>query len=350
MAEGSNEVLISNILTSMVPKLDDKQLHDLKDVLYIHLHDVDIVKKRYELVPLDSTNDTVKLTRFEMSLKVSNYSPGTIDQYIRAVNKLRAAVGKNFNDITSSDIKFYLAYNQTYNHWKVGTVLNNIHYLNAFYNFLLTEELILKNPMLKVSKPKLEKSIKEAFSPVELEQLRLASRNSTRASALIEFLYATGIRADELHRLNWSDIDLVHLRFKVHGKGNKEREVLLNGKAEFHLRRYLEERMKVEDRTKEEMMSRPLFAGVKKCPSTGDFERLSVGRISDILKEIGKKTGVADIYPHKFRRTFATDAINRGMPIEQLMQLMGHAQYDTTLIYAKVKSRRVEESYRTFCE
>lgn len=350
MSEICTDAVITKILNGMMDSLDDKQLRQLKDQLYICLHDVDLVKQKYELAESINDSDIIKLNYFASSLRIAKYSENTINQYLRTAKILRGFIGKDFDKITSADVKFYLAYNQKENKWADSTMLNSIHYLSSFFNFLQEEEYILKNPMIKITRVKAEKVVKNGFTPAEMEKLRLAAREEPRNAALIEFLYASGIRVNELSTLKWGDIDIKHKKLIVRGKGNKEREVLFSEKAEFYMRRYFEERMQKENRSPEEMIERPLFANAKRSPETKDFEALQNNGIRYILNQIGDRAGVKKVHPHKFRRTFATDAINRGMPIEQLKTLMGHNSYDTTLIYANIKDNKIEQSYRTYCE
>ena len=350
MSELSVDVLISNVLNGMVQILDNGQMQKLKEQLYIELHDVDISNKHYEIAETINENDMMKLNYFEASLRISKFSDGTIKQYLRTAKILRDFVGKNYADMTSADIKYYLAYYQKHNNWSDTTIRNTIHNLSAFFKFLQEEELITKNPVLKINAVRTEKVIKEGFSSEEMERLRVACRNSTRDSALVEFLYATGIRVDELVKLCWKDIDTRHMSLIVKGKGDKEREVLFSEKAAFYLEKYFDERMKNENRSRDEMMQRPLFVTARRSSTTHDYEAITDDGIRVALNSVGKIAGVSKVHPHRFRRTFATNAINHGMPLEQLMVLMGHNQYDTTLIYAKVKSNRVEQSYRMCCE
>lgn len=350
MEQINNEILISNICMGMMNTLDDDQLKVLKNTLQIQLHDVEVTTKKYELVESIQQNDLIKLNYFENSLKVAKYSEGTILQYMRTIKLLRSFVAKDFEKITGADIKYYLAYNQQEKNWKDNTLKNNIHYLSAFFRFLEKEDLIQKNPMIKVDAVRSEKVIKESFTSEEMERLRKAARDDARSTALLEFLYATGIRINELCQLTWGDIDTRHLSLKVRGKGNKEREVLFSEKAAFHLDEYFSERMKIENRSREDMLARPLFSDKRKDPETHDYEALENNGVRTILKKLGNKAHVNKVHPHRFRRTFATDAINRGMPLEQLRVLMGHNNYDTTLGYAKVNNKQVVQSYRTCCE
>lgn len=350
MSEINVNILVANVLNGMTCVLNDDQLNKLKDQLYIQLHDVEITNKKYELSESINENDIMKINYFEASMKISKYSDGTIKQYIRTAKLLRNFVGKNFADIKAADVKYFLAWNQKEHNWSTTTLQNNIHNLQAFYRFLYKEDLISENPMLKIDRIQSEKVVKTGFTSSELEKIRLACKDNARDAALIEFMYASGVRVNELSQLKWSDIDIRNKSLVVEGKGKKQREVLFSERAGFYMLRYFDERRESEHRTRDEMYNRPLFAGIKKKPGSNDYEALTNDGIRRILKRIGEKAGITDIHPHKFRRSFATDAINRGMPLEQLKELMGHNQYDTTLVYAKVKSSRVEQSYRMYCE
>ena len=160
---------------------------------------------------------------------------------------------------------------------------------------------------------------------------------------MIEFLYATGVRVSELCSLKVGDIDLYKQEFKVMGKGRKERHLYISDVACFHLFRYFKERMSREGVTIEELAERPLFASVKQ-PYTG----ITVAGVQYLVKQLGRKAGVGNVHPHRFRRTFATDLLNRGMRIEEVMTLMGHTKIETTLIYCNIKQDNVRESYRKY--
>ena len=351
MSEITTDMLITNILNGMYKSLDDEQFQQLKNILHIQLHDVEVTNKCYDLVKALEDNDTVKIQHFVASSRIRKLSEDTINQYVNTVIKMRTFVGKNFVDIQTTDIEFYLAHNSMERHWKTTTLLNNIHNLNAFFVFLQKKEIIAKNPMDRIDPVKEEKTIKASFSPTELEQLKLACNNDYRDMALIEFLLATGVRVGDLLKLKWGGLDFTHLEFIAKkGKGNKDRYVPFSEKCGFYLLRYLDFRMDKENRTKAEMMCRPLFVRRRRDPITKDYECLSKRGVEDILKRIGAKVSILDIYPHKFRRTFATDAINKGMAIEILMKILGHEQYDTTLGYANIKTNKIEQAYRTICE
>lgn len=347
MQKISTNFIITNILTAMSPDLNDDQMGKLKNTLCINFADVEITKNEYELAESIQGNDMEKLQYFKAAMRIKKLSEGSIKQYINAATKLRDYWCKNFEDISSIEIEAYLARKHQENHWRDTTLQNNMNYLRTFFSFLVKKELIKKNPMDKIDPVKLEKREKETFSIVELEKLKKAAAGSKRDRALIEILYSSGIRVNELVQLKWKDIDFDHMKFTVFGKGSKEREVLFTEKCRFYLIEYLEERMEKEGRTRDEMMDRGLIVGKKHDKITKDIEGVSVGGVRDILRRLAKEAGIHTKYnPHKFRRTFATDAINNGMPLETLKKLMGHENYETTLVYAKINDDSVNMAYR----
>ena len=182
--------------------------------------------------------------------------------------------------------------------------------------------------------------------------IKIACRDSVRDIAMIEFLLATAVRVGELTKLVWHDLDFQHLECYVRqGKGKKDRVVPFSEKAGFYLLRYLDWRMTNENRTKEQMMERPVFASLKRDSNTKDFEKLTNAGVEKLLLKIGTKANiVGKKNPHKYRGTMATEAINHGMDVEVLMKILGHEQYDTTLGYAEVRTPKVEQQYRMVCD
>lgn len=347
MQQIETNLIITNILNSMSPDLDDKQFSKLKGELYIYLHDVTIIQNTYEVAPTVQNNDTEKLKYFAASLRVSEKSENTIKQYIDGVMKLRNFIGKNLDDISTMDIKYYLASSQKTNNWKDTTLMNNINYIRAFYKFLVKEDIIVKNPMDKIESVKIKKKKKETFTPTDMEKLREVCRGDHRDIALIELLISSGIRVNELVQLKWKDIDFQELKFVVLGKGGKERAVKFTEKARYHLLEYYKERKERENRNDAEMSERPVIAHKKHSPKTGDYEGLECNGVRNVVGKLGKAANVSTkTHPHKFRRTFATEAINKGMTLETLRILMGHENYDTTLGYAEINNETVDMAYK----
>ncbi len=349
MSQITTDILVTNILNGMVGCLDDKQYKQLKNVLYIQFHDVDVSNKSYEVsIPIQQDNDLI-LEYFENSLRVARKSDLTVMQYIRTAKCLQAFIGKNFTDIDSWDIKKYIAYHQKTRHWKDSYASTQIRYISALYNFMLKEDIIEKNPMIKVDSVKREEIIKKPFSRMEIESIRNTCCNTEREIAMVELLLSSGIRVDELIKLNWNDLDYSTLSFIVYGKGAKERTVLFNERASFYLQKYFKYRMKKEGRTAEEMMQRPLLVRARRDTKTKDYERITDDGVRITLNKISELSGVEDIHPHKFRRTFATECYRKGMAVSEIQKLMGHNQIETTMLYITFDMTEVDHSYRKIC-
>lgn len=336
------EEILMDVVQAMSNTLDEEQLDKLQNVLYIQFHGKQIVEQKNELQATGTDSDTAKVRLFVASKKVSGRQDNTLVQYVREITNCRNALNKNIEDITTMDLRWYFGMLREHNGISMITLQGRMRYLNSFWTFLQKENMVAENPIARIESLRIESTIKQAFSAKEMEALRLACSRS-RDRALIEFLYATGVRVSELCSLKVGDIDLYKQEFKVMGKGRKERHLYISDVACFHLFRYFKERMIKEGLTIEELAERPLFAAVKQ-PYTG----ITVAGVQYLVKQLGKKAGVGNVHPHRFRRTFATDLLNRGMRIEEVMVLMGHTKLETTLIYCNIKQDNVRESYRKY--
>lgn len=336
------EEILMDVVQAMSNSLDEEQLDKLQNVLYIKFHDKKIVEDKCELQATGTDSDTAKVRLFVASKKVSGRQDNTLAQYVREISSCRNALNKNIEDITTMDLRWYFGMLRECNGISMVTLQGRMRYLNSFWTFLQRENMVQDNPIARIESLRIESTIKKAYSAQELEALRLASKRP-RDRALIEFMYATGVRVSELCSLNVGDIDLYKQEFKVMGKGRKERNLYISDVACFHLFRYLKWRSQKEGLTIEELAEKPLFASAKK-----PFSRLTVAGVQYLVKSLGKKAGVGNVHPHRFRRTFATDLLNRGMRIEEVMVLMGHTKLETTLIYCNIKQDNVRESYRKY--
>lgn len=335
------EKIIIDICNQMSESLSDKQLQELKNIIYINFHNKKVVEECTSVIQLEQDPDNAKLKMFAVSKKVSGIADSSIRKYLQDLKVFKSTINKSFEDVTTMDIRWYLAYCQEKRNNKLTTVDGIRSSLSCFYNFLETEELILKNPMKRIDTLKVPKEVKKAFSTEELEAIRTACV-SYRQRALIEMLYSTGLRVSELCSLNVGDIDLRKKEFVVSGKGNKERVLYISDTAFFHLRRYLKERCQKENCNLEELNDVPLFISTRKK------QRMNKSGIEWILRDLGKKAMIKDVHPHRFRRTFATDLLNRGMKIEQVMLLMGHSKLDTTMIYFDITKSSIENTFRRY--
>lgn len=331
------EKIIENVINQMVPHLDQGQLEHLSNVLYVSFHGLELQEQCTDLSATNVDGDEMKIKMFIASKKAVNRQDGTLKQYTREIKNMLDFLGKRIEDITGMDLRYYYGIMREQRGIKMSTMQTRLHYLSSFWDFLITEELVHSNPVKKVGMLKLEKVIKKPFSAAELEALR-TSCNTLRDRALVEFLYSTGVRVSELVSLNVGDIEMGKQELIVYGKGSKERKTYLTDGAKFYLRRYLKSR-----KDEENLEEKPLFETLDK-----PHDRLTVAGVQHMLRQLGNRAGVENTHPHRFRRTIATDLLNRGMPIEQVKEFLGHEKLDTTMIYCSVKEESVKASHKKY--
>lgn len=324
--------MLEQVIESILREMTGKEIKDLKSVLYCVLVGYEITEKTTELQRMDESWEK-ELCTFLVRKRVEGRSEGTISQYNLHLRRMLQCINKPVQDITGADLFAYIAmYKQ--NRGVSSVYLDNIRLIcSSFFGWLNNKGYISKNPAIGLDPIKTEKRIKKPLSDTELEILR---RKCTleRDIALIEFLYSTGVRVSELIALNRQDIDYDNMKVIVYGKGAKERETYLTASACMHLKEY------VDSRTDK---SEALFVGLK-----APHKRLTVSGIEEILRKLGKKTGVSKVHPHRFRRTMATNILNKGMPIEEVREILGHVKLDTTLIYCQVNKENVRHNHRKY--
>lgn len=328
------ERILENVINEMTQYLSADQMEHLNNVLYMNFHGKEIQEQCTELTDTGMDSDEAKIRMFVASKRAVNRKAKTLKHYVTEVRNVMDFLGKRLDDITGMDLRYYYGVMREKRGIKMSTMQTRLHYLSSFWDFLTTEDLVKSNPVKRVGVLKLEKTIKKPFSAEDLEALRGGCRE-LRDRALVEFLYSTGVRVSELVALNVSDIEMGKQELIVYGKGSKERKTYLTDSAKFYLRRYLQERgaEPVE----------PLFVTID-----APHDRLSVAGVQYMLRQLGRRTEVSGVHPHRFRRTIATDLLNRGMPIEQVKEFLGHEKLDTTMIYCTVKEESVKASHRKF--
>lgn len=336
------EKILENVVNEMLPHLDEKQLEQLQNVLYINFHGIEVSEETYELVETGVDGDEAKIRMFVASKKAINRQTNTLKQYTREIYNMLDFLGKRLEDITGMDLRYYYGVMRERRGIKMSTMQTRLHYLSSFWDFLITEELVNNNPVKKVGLLKVEKTIKRPFSAEEMEALR-SSCDNLRDRALMEFLYSTGVRVSEVEALNVKDVEMGKQKLVVYGKGSKERPTYLTDTSKFYLKKYLKERCEDEGITMEQLMNKPLFV-------TLDYphNRLTVAGIQYMFRNLGRNAGVDNVHPHRFRRTIATDLLNKGVPIEQVKEFLGHEKLDTTMIYCTVKTENVQASHRKY--
>lgn len=313
------------IVQGMLPFLNNGQLRQLQRVLERTLCEDESMEK--------CQDNTELMEAFLAAKRVEGCSQKSLKYYRSTINAMLDTVGKQVQEIVTGDLRTYLtAYQKEKNSSKV-TIDNIRRILSSFFSWLEDEDYILKSPVRRIHKVKTASNIKETYSDETLELMR-DSCTEMRDLAMIDLLASTGMRVGEMVLLNREDIDFNERECAVFGKGDKERMVYFDARTKLHLQSYL------DSRTDE---NAALFVSLK-----APHSRLTIGGVETRLRELGKRLGVSKVHPHKFRRTLATMAIDKGMPIEQLQQLLGHKRIDTTLQYAMVKQSNVKLAHRKY--
>ncbi len=333
------EKIIMDVCNQMAELIGKNEIDKLKNILFVSFHNKKIVEDKNEVIELSDNSDFKKIELFVAAKTVSGRKKDTLKQYVAELMNFRNAINKNFEDITTMDIRWYLGRAKEHRGNKMTTVRNKVRYLNSFYSFLLNEGLVSLNPVARIEPIKVEQIYEKPFSIEEMESLRKACKN-VRDRALVEFLHSTGIRISELCSLKISDIDLHRKEFIVMGKGSKERIVYISDMALYHLNEYLNWRGKEEEKTLEEMKNEALFVS-----NRNPHGKILKGSIRSLFTKMGKRAGVDNVHPHRFRRTFATERLSRGMKLEELAKLMGHTKIETTLIYCDVVQENIRNAY-----
>ena len=259
-------------------------------------------------------------------------SKATIENYKFNLNKFLLGIGKDPTEIATQDIRKYLADYKRKRGVSNTTLDNMRRVFQSFFTWMHREGYIIKDPCAAVNKIRADKIIKNPYSDEEMELMREAAKN-LREKAIIEVLYSTGMRIGELEKLNKDDIDFVNGKAIVFGKGAKEREVYFNVKAQLALKKYLENRNDTNE---------ALFIGLQ-----SPYNRLKVSTYEKILRELGGRCGV-HCHPHRFRRTCATILLNKGMPIQEVSKVLGHAKLETTMIYCEIDQQSVATNHRKY--
>ena len=326
------ETIIQAVLDGMRAVLTENQLEMLTDVTRKALSECEITPKATEEEQRNKKNVEL-LGAFISSKKVEGCSDKTIHYYKSSIEKLIATVKKNVCDIATNDIRCYLAEQQEQRGLSKVTIDNLRRIYSSFFSWLEDEDYITKSPVRRIHKVRTDALVKEVLTDENIEVLR-DSCQELRDIAMIDLLLSTGMRVGELVKINRDDIDFQERQCVVFGKGNKEREVYFNARTKIHLKKYLEQRTDTNP---------ALFVSLHE-PHT----RLTISGVEVRLRQLGKKINLNKVHPHKFRRTLATMAIDKGMPIEQVQKMLGHVKIDTTLHYAMVNQTNVKIAHRKF--
>ena len=323
------ENLIKDIVQSMLAYLNNEQMEKLQSVLYYTI-------AKYEVIVDKQQENNLERNYVELFLtakRIEGCSEKSLKYYKSTIDRAISIVGKGVRQIETDDIRCYLIKYQEKNKSSKITIDNIRRILSSFFSWLEEEDYILKSPVRRIHKIRAGTTIKETYSDEAMELLR-DNCTELRDLAIIDMLSSTGIRVGEMVSLNRNDIDFSERECIVFGKGNKERIVYFDARTKIHLQNYL--RSRTDDNL-------ALFVSL-----TAPHERLQIGGVESRIRKLGQQLGLIKVHPHKFRRTLATMAIDKGMPIEQLQHLLGHRKIDTTLQYAMVKQNNVKLAHRKY--
>ena len=323
------EKVIKEIEQKMASILNNEQKEKLKEVLLYTFYNIEVTSIKDELVA--DTTDYAKM--FIAAKRIEGCSERTLNYYETTIKTMIDKLSKKVNSIETEDLRNYLSEYQAKNNCSKVTIDNVRRILSSFFAWLEDEDYIMKSPVRRIHKVKATQTVKETYTDEELEEMRDACIE-IRDLAMVDFLASTGVRVGELVNLDRVDIDMQERSCVVLGKGGKEREVYFDARTKIHLQNYLNSRTDNNP---------ALFVSLLR-----PYDRLKISGVEIRLRELGKRINIKKIHPHKFRRTMATKAIDKGMPIEQVQVLLGHRKIDTTLQYAMVNQNNVRNSHKRF--
>lgn len=322
------EQLLNEVQLKMLPYLNNEQLLKLREALQEVFQNTEI-----NITEETQQSDKSPMEAFISAKRIEGCSEKTLMYYQNTIEALLTETGKTAQQLTTDDLRDYLTeYQRNRGSGKV-TIDNIRRILSSFFSWLEDEDYIIKSPVRRIHKVKTAKVIKDTYTDEELELMR-DNCQSARDLALIDLLASSGMRVGELVTLNREDINFPERECVVLGKGNKERLVYFDARTKIHLQSYLDGRTDKNP---------ALFVSLR-----APYERLQIGGVESRLRELGRRLNLKKVHPHKFRRTLATSAIDKGMPIEQVQQLLGHQKIDTTMHYAMVKQQNVKLAHRKY--
>ena len=316
---------IVKVLNEMSAYLTIEQMRKLQEVIMKTFAENTLEKQNI------SNEDFMQM--FFAAKQIEGCSSRTIKFYKTTLETMFSQIETEVRKITTEEMREYLSEYQKRNNCSNVTIDNVRRNISSFFSWLEEEDYILKSPMKRIHKIKTKKVVKNTISDEAIEKLRDGCK-TTRDKAIIDLLYSTGMRVGELVNLNIDDIDLEGRECVVYGKGDKERRVYFDAKSKVHLKEYID--------------SRPDNNPALYVTLNAPFKRLKISGVEIRLRELGRELKVERIHPHKFRRTMATRAIDKGMPIEQVQKILGHSQIDTTMQYAMVNQNNVKASHQKY--
>lgn len=325
--------LISEIVRQMMPYLDNAQMEQLQNVLQHVLWNVRVSADEDGIQQPDKETNIELLEMFLSAKRVEGCSEKTLRYYETTIRRMFAAVDSHVTRMQTDDLRGYLSEYRQQSQCSKSNIDNIRRIMSSFFTWLEDENYILKSPVRRIHKIRSSMTVKETYTDEALETMR-DQCGCLRDLAMIDLLASTGMRVGELVKLNRDDIDFENRECVVFGKGSKERPVYFDARTKIHLKNYLESRSDDDP---------ALFVSL-----LSPYKRLEISGVEVRLRKLGRRLGITKVHPHKFRRTLATRAIDKGMPIEQVQRLLGHAKIDTTMQYAMVNQNNVKISHRKY--
>ena len=327
------ELFVEKVIDLAGEFLDNSQRIKLKEILTEICLNYNIeILEQSQKQEIQKNNEEI-LNKFISSKEIEGCSVRTLKYYKDNISKMLDTVNLPINEITTETLRNYLSNYKNNSTAGMVTIDNIRRTLSSFFAWLENEDYIIKSPVRRIHKVKAIKKVKETLTDENLEKLRDTCSN-VRDLAILELLISTGMRVGEITRLNISDMNFQERSCIVLGKGNSEREVYFSAKSKMYIKKYLETR--TDD-------NEALFVSLIK-----PYNRLGISGIEILIRNLGKDANINKVHPHKFRRTMATMAIDKGMPIEQVQKLLGHIKIDTTMEYAMVNQNNVKNSHRKY--
>ena len=323
------EQLITDVQQQMLPYLNNEQLQKLREAMEYCLHGVEIITTDYR----QAQEQPDAISAFIAAKRIEGCSEKTLTYYRKTIDSMVTSIGKTPAQINTDDLRRYLTEYQIQRKSSRVTIDNIRRILSTFFSWLEDEDYIVKSPIRRIHKVKTAKILKDTYTDEALELMR-DTCGSLRDLAIIDLLASSGMRVGEMVALNRDDINFNERECVVFGKGSKERLVYFDARTKIHLQNYLDSRTD----------NNPALFVTLRAP----YNRLMIGGVESRLRELGRQLNLPKVHPHKFRRTLATSAIDKGMPIEQVQQLLGHQKIDTTMHYAMVKQQNVKLAHRKY--
>lgn len=322
--------IIQAVMEALKEKVTEEAANIVQDVLTLQLNSYEVQERCTEVAVVDTGPEKI-LKKYIATKRIEGIADSTLKRYGDENLKLLQFLRKPLPEVTTYDLRFYLSYRRQQGNVSNRTLDGIRRCYSSFFGWLAAEGLINHNPCAALAQIKYRKTVKKPYSAVELERIRKACE-SIRDLALVDFLYSTGCRVSEAARMNVEDVDFERMECRVLGKGNKERIVYLSPVAAMHLQEYLDDREDSEE---------CLFEGWK-------GKRITKNGIEALIRRLGVSANVDNAHPHRFRRTLATNLLDRGMNIQDVAQILGHADLKTTQVYCYISQSNVRAAYQKY--